>query len=244
MTAKTTTPKRQTGSEIIKVLEATWREIVKRHPELPEVVIITGSGLSMFGAKWAHFSIGYHWVDKGDHDAKRPEMFIAGERLACGGELTLQSMLHEATHAIAAKRGIQDCSRQGRYHNGEFRKIASELGLEYPSDSPDKSIGFSAVTLTEATKTNYANTIKKLDAAINTYLPGFEGLGSGAGGGDGAHKIPGTGRKTKAPGTPNTNNIKYVCECETPRIMRMAKSTFEIASVSCGDCGADFHEAK
>lgn len=243
--ATKTTPKRQTGSEIVKVLEAAWREIVKRHPELPEVVIITGSGLGVFGAKWAHFSIGYHWVDKGDHDAKRPEMFIAGERLACGGELTLQSMLHEATHAIAAKREIQDCSRQGRYHNGEFKKIAVELGLEYAPDSPDKTIGFSAVTLTEATKTNYASTIKKLDDAIKTYLPGFEGLGSGSGasGGDGAHKIPGTGRRPKAPGTTNTNNVKYVCKCETPRIMRMARSTFEIAGVTCRDCDSDFIEA-
>ena len=95
----TQTTKRQTGSEIVKALEGVWREIVKRHPELPDVVMITGSGLDGMGAKWAHFWR-ERWTDKTDKST-RPELFIAGERLACGAKLTVQSMLHEAAHAIA-----------------------------------------------------------------------------------------------------------------------------------------------
>lgn len=236
----TQTTKRQTGSEIVKALEGVWREIVKRHPELPDVVMITGSGLDGMGAKWAHFWR-ERWTDKTDKST-RPELFIAGERLACGAKLTVQSMLHEAAHALAHVREIQDTSRQGRYHNKEFVKCANELGLDYAHEGPDKVIGFSAVTLTEEGEARYAKVIEKLDTAIKTYLPGFEGYvttgGDGSNGGDGAHRIKGV-KRTPIAG-PSRNNIKYVCQCETPRIMRMSKKTFEEAPVMCGACGKDF----
>jgi hypothetical protein len=38
--------------------------------------------------------------------------------------------MHEATHGVAWTRQIADTSRQGRSHNGRFRAIAEELGLE------------------------------------------------------------------------------------------------------------------
>lgn len=237
--------KPQTGSEIVKALEVAWSAIVKRHPEVPGVLMITGSGLDGMGARWAHFWR-ERWMDKNDKTT-RPELFIAGERLACGAELTLQSMLHEATHAVAFVREEQDTSRQNRYHNGTFRKIAGELGLEYTPESPDSTIGFSAVTLTDAAKVNYAKEIAALDKAIRTYLPGFEGYASGGGdssngGGDGAHRIPGA-KRVKTTTSPSRNNIKAVCGCETPRIMRMARSTFEVAPITCGECDATFEES-
>lgn len=243
--ATTKTTKRQTGSELVKALEVVWREIVKRHPELPDVVMITGSGLDMLGAKWAHFWR-ERWTDKSDKST-RPELFVAGERLACGAELTLQSLLHEAAHALAFVREIKDTSRQNRYHNREFVKCANELGLEYAHECPDSVIGFSAVTLTDEAKTAYASVIAKLDAAIKMHLPGFESYGISATGGDGTHTMTGTNgtklrRRTTVTTGPSRNNIKYVCQCETPRIMRMAKSTFEAAPITCGACGKDFEE--
>jgi hypothetical protein len=240
-----TTTKRQTGSEIVKALEGVWREIMKRHPELPDVVIITGSGLDGMGARWAHFWR-ERWMDKEDRST-RPELFIAGERLACGGKLTVQSMLHEAAHALAFVRGIQDTSRQGRYHNKEFVKCANELGLDYTHEGPDKVHGFSAVTLTEEGEARYGRVIEKLDTAIKTYLPvmGFEGYsltgGDGLNGGDGAHRISGVKRRRTT--GPSRNNIKYVCQCETPRIMRMSRRAFEEAPITCGACGREFEEA-
>lgn len=237
--------KRQTGSEIVKALEAVWTEVVKRHPELPDVVMITGSGLDLMGAKWAHFWR-ERWTDRADK-ATRPEMFIAGERLACGAELTLQSILHEAAHALAFVRDEKDTSRQNRYHNKTFVKMAEELGLEYAHETPDSSIGFSAVTLTEAAKVNYAKVITKLDSAIKTYLPGFEDLGSNGSsgtGGDGTHRITGVKRKTTAGQGPSRNNIKAVCACEVPRIIRVARKTFEVAAINCGECGSEFTESE
>ncbi len=245
----TETPTRQSGSEIVAALEAAYADIRSNHPELPEVVWITGSGFAG-GSKWAHFWRD-RWEDKqADETAsdKRAEMFMAGERLACGAELTLQSMLHEAAHALAAVREEQDTSRQHRYHNKTFVKMAEELGLEYAHETPDPSIGFSAVTLREETKAKYAATIEKLDnsikAVLNDPLLAALGIVGGANGNgsDGAHRIP-KGLKPK-PTAKSRNNVKYVCQCEKPRVMRMAPKTFELASITCGECGQDFREAE
>src|SRR6266571_146279 len=56
-------------------------------------------------------------------------MFIAGEGLDRGARGVLGVALHEAAHAAAAVRRIQDTSRQGRYHNVRYRRLAEELGL-------------------------------------------------------------------------------------------------------------------
>lgn len=243
-----TTPTRQSGSEIVKALETAYADIRANHPELPDVVWITGSGLDGISGKWAHFWRD-RWQDRQDdatESDKRAEMFMAGERLACGAELTLQSMLHEAAHALAAVRELQDTSRQHRYHNKTFVKMAEELGLEYKHETPDTTIGFSAVTLTEDAKVKYADTIKTLDSAIKVILDSpwlslLTGTTGGEGGGDGAHRMPkGTKRTTTST---SRNNGKYVCGCETPRILRMAPKTFELAAVECKACGEEFHAA-
>jgi hypothetical protein len=256
--------KRQTGSEIVKCLEVLYAAMRKRHPELPEVVMVTGSGIANGSGKWAHVSIGYHWEDRLAADGtepteshKRNEMFIAGERLACGVEYTLQTMLHECAHLLNVARDVQDCSRQGRYHNMKFVEAAREMGLDYTCTrttdkgktvlDPNPTLGFSAVELVEETKIQYKRELDQLDKAIRAAindpfalgLVGKNGGSGGTGGGDGSHTI---GRKTKAPGTVSRNNVKYVCECEKPRIMRMAASVFADGPISCGMCGSDFHE--
>jgi hypothetical protein len=255
--------KKQTGSEIVKCLEVLYAAIRKRHPELPEVVMVTGSGIANGSGKWAHVSIGYHWEDRHEGDdaaeiVKRNEMFIAGERLACGADYTLQTMLHECAHLLNVVRDVQDCSRQGRYHNMKFVETAREMGLDYLRTrdngkgksvlDPDSTIGFSAVEIKEETKITYKREIESLDKAIRAAindpfalsLVGKIGGGSnGTGGGDGSHTI---GRRARTPGTPSRNNIKYVCGCEKPRIMRMSPSAFAEFPITCGGCGQDFHE--
>jgi hypothetical protein len=103
-----------TGSDLMAALEQTWADIRRRTPELPEVVVVTGTGLSSsalhIDAKWGHFGAD-HWVEgrpteEGQGAAldlsaarRRPELFVAGECLAEGPRQTLQTMLHEAVHA-------------------------------------------------------------------------------------------------------------------------------------------------
>lgn len=248
MATRTRTPKPQTGSQIIKAVEDALTAIRKIHPEVPDMIIITGSGLSGGNSKWAHFWRD-RWTERMADDSvtdKRAELFIAGERFACGAELTLQSLLHECAHALAAAADEQDTSRQNRYHNKTFVKFANMLGLDYMHESPDPMIGFSAVDLTEEAKVTYKDVIAKLDKAIKVQLDDpiisiLKGLGSG-GAGTGGNRIK-RGTLPKTPKAPSRNNVKYVCKCEKPRVMRMAPSVFEIASISCGECGEHFEEA-
>ena len=60
----------------------------------------------------------------------------------------LGTLLHEAAHGLAQARGIQDTSRQGRYHNRRYATLARELGLEVTSVQP---IGWSATTVPDPT---------------------------------------------------------------------------------------------
>lgn len=55
-----------TGSSLIAALEHTWATIRRHHPDLPEVVFITGTGLrhttaTSVDAKWGHFGA-QRWV--------------------------------------------------------------------------------------------------------------------------------------------------------------------------------------
>src|SRR5215213_5360269 len=206
-----------TGSGLIAALEQTWTTIRRRTPELPEVVVVTGTGLSSgavhIDAKWGHFGAD-HWVEGRPTEERqgaaldlsmarrKPELFIAGECLAEGPRQTLQTMLHEAVHALAHARGVKDTSRGGKYHNKrEFIALASELGLTWPDGQrPHPVIGFSEVTLTEQTLADYADILAYLGAAIRLYRDTFrrlgllggqdKGQGEGQGGQDGDGQQP------------------------------------------------------
>lgn len=244
------TPRKATGSSIVAALEATWAAIQSRVPDLPDVVFITGTGLMGRGAKWGHYRR-QGWALRGgdreheDRDAgvrflaggRKPEVFIAGERLATGAENTLQTILHEAAHALAAVRGHSDTSKEGRYHNRTFLVLAEELGLAFEG-TPDATIGYSAVLLTPASREVYADAIGALDAAIVAYLDTFEGLVSGrsrAGNGDGENG------PTVAPTRPKSrNNPRALCGCESPRIIRASRAVLAVGPIVCGVCGEEF----
>ncbi|MFW6033822.1 MAG: hypothetical protein ACOC9R_01695 [bacterium] len=244
-----TVTRAETGSEVVEALEHVWATIRERHPEVPDVVIITGSTFRTGRPVWGHFGPDF-WangrfvvdtagVAEREH---KPELLVSGERLGTGAAETVQTMLHEAAHAVAAARGVQDTSRQHRYHNRRFLEIAEELGLEYRHGGPDPTIGFSAVEITDRARDEYAEVIAELDEAmaLSCDLPGWirEVLG-GSNGGDGVH----VGRRPRDPGKPKTGYRKAVCGCDEPRVIRVAASTLDEAPISCGACGEDFHLA-
>jgi hypothetical protein len=183
-----------TGSGLIAALEQTWADIRRRTPQLPEVVVVTGTGLSSsavhIDAKWGHFGADHgvegRPTEEGQGAAldfsaarRKPELFISGECLAEGHRQTLQTMLHEAVHALAHARGVKDTSRGGKYHNRrEFVALAGELGLAWPDGQrPHPVIGFSEVQLTEQTVADYADTLAYLRTAIRLYRDTFRRLG-------------------------------------------------------------------
>jgi len=249
MTTKTKTAKTgtTTGSALVRALEAVWDQIRRHHPELPEVVIITGSGLLGGLPRWGHFWA-ERWQDRAAKDGggavsivnRKAELFVAGERLATGAEATVQTMLHEAAHTLAQMRGIKDTSRQGRWHNRQFLAMAEELGLTYQGEHADPVIGFSAVVMTEATKARYAKVIERLDAAIVAFLAAPSFIETGKDGETGVRRVGGHtggdgGEKPKS-----RNNLKAVCSCEPARIIRVSRSVLEAGAITCGVCGEAF----
>jgi hypothetical protein len=237
-TTETDATENATGSTVVRLLEKVWARIREDHPELPEVVIITGSGL--FGAsKWGHFRAEGWKVREEGSAPRRHELFLAGEALAKGASQVLQTMLHEGAHTLAKVRGVQDTSRQNRWHNATFRKLAEEMGLEHKGSQADSSHGFSFVTLTEATKDRYQDLLTELDTEIRLtcHLPLW--LGGEDGEGNGGEKITGKPRTTE-PST--SNNVKLTCECEQPNIVRASKKVAEKLVVRCDDCEQLFED--
>jgi hypothetical protein len=245
-----------TGSGLIAALEQTWADLRRRTPQLPEVVVVTGTGLSSaavhLDAKWGHFGAD-HWVQghptEAGHGAaldlsaarRKPELFIAGECLAQGPRQTLQTMLHEAVHALAHARGVNDTSRGGTYHNKRaFVALAVELGLAWPQGQrPHPVVGFSEVQLTEPTLADYADTLAHLGAAIRLYRDTFRRLGL-LGGQDHGKGPDGQDGDGQQPTGKAGERFKVACGCQPPRSFGIRAKPYTPGPITCAVCGQDF----
>lgn len=241
--ATQTAERETTGSAVVRLMEKVHARIRQNHPGVPAVVIVTGAGTGPLGGKWGHFRPQGWDAKDGETTTRIHEMFMAGETLAKGARQVLQTMLHESAHAECEALGIQDTSRQGRWHNKAFLSKAQEFGLEYRKDKANPQIGYSEVVLTDETLDEYSDLLAELDAEIHLMvrLPGWLGGQDDEGeseGGEGMGKAP----KTTEPKV-NTNNIKCVCECEEPNIIRMSRKVLDQEVVNCGDCDALFRAA-
>lgn len=220
-----------TGSRIIAALEAAWRDIQAQHPEVHDVIMITGTSRQKDGDRWGH-----HWPQRwrlADAEDRMPELFAAGELLALGGRHIVQTLIHEAAHDLAYVRGIQDTSRQGRYHNRRFSQLAAELGLT-PPEKPHNVHGLYDVALGDKTAARYAATIKALDAAALAYLDDLtEVTTSGEDGDEGE-----TSGKTTGGRSGKRHAVE--CACEPPRRLQLTPKALDDGAVLCGNCREPF----
>jgi hypothetical protein len=212
------TPTRQLESgtvtgPLVVAIECTWAAIQERHPDVPDVVLTLGNGSARPGQlTLGHFHDG-KWATG---ETRMPELFVGGEGLARGPRAVLGTLLHEATHGVAATRSIKDTSRQGRYHNTRFRDLATELGIRVERDP---RIGWSITTVPDTTAQHYGDQIAALDAAIK------------------AHRLAdvhGAGRTT------SNNGLVATCECDPPRKVRLSRTAYDAGAITCGACEADF----
>lgn len=226
MNASTDTAPSQapTGSRIIAVFEHAWSVIRERHPDVPPVVVITGTGRESRGyATLGHFGAG-RWQHTG---GRLPELFIAGELLAglgghSGGRTVLKTLLHEAAHGLAHTRRVKDCSRQNRYHNNRFAALARELGLTSP-EKPHPTLGYSCATLEDEAAATWQDVISAIDAA----------------------RLPHLGELFTAPASAATATragarFTVACACEPRRSLSITPRQFETAPLICGACRAEF----
>lgn len=235
---ETAPAERHTGSTVVKLIERVWDRIRADHPELPEVVVTTGSGE---GVKWGHFRP-ESWKLEGQ-EGRFHEFFLSSEALAKGSTQVLQTTIHEAVHTLNRTRKVQDTSRQGRWHNAAFRKTAEELGLEHKGAAADKSHGFSFVTLTEDTKVKYADLLAELDCELKLtgLLPFW--LGGKDEEDQGGEKITGKPKKTEGEGSTQSGNLKATCSCAEPIIIRLSRKVLDLGVVKCDACGELFTAA-
>jgi curved DNA-binding protein CbpA len=208
----------EAASRVLSVLEDTWQAIRARHPQVPPVVIIIGSGTTGRDARWGHYDP-KRWTVTAT--GTLAEILISGEGLRRDPRAVLGTLLHEAAHALAAARGIKDTSRQGRYHNRHYKTLAEELGLHADHDT---TIGWSLTTVPGPTADAYARHLARLTAALTLWRHG-------------EHRATGTGTGT-GNGTRTTNLIAAMCP--RGRSIRIAASTLAAAPVTCGACDRDF----
>ncbi|HEV2377578.1 MAG TPA: J domain-containing protein [Streptosporangiaceae bacterium] len=199
------------ASRILKVLEDVWLEIRRRHPEVPRVVIIIASGTDGKQARLGHHAPG-RWNVAGE---ARAEIMVSGEGLRRSPRDVLGTLLHEAAHALAAERGIQDTSRQGRYHNARYAALAQELGIEV---TKDPRFGWTTTTVPDPTAAAYAAQLRALQEAMTLWRQA---------------EAPTTGTTRR-----NTNLIAAICPCG--RSIRVAASTLAAAPIRCEACTGSF----
>jgi len=119
---------------------------------------------------------------------------------------------HEAAHELADQRRIQDTSRQGRYHNQRFKRLAEELGLRVEHHP---TLGWSPTTLPDVTADSYAPVIAALEEALTV---------------DRAGEL--------TPSAARLNSVACVCSCG--RRIRIARSVLARGPVMCGVCSESF----
>lgn len=216
------------ASPLVLAVENAWAHIQERHNDVPDVVVTLGSGIMAKGLKLGHFAPDA-WA-KGGEDARIHELFVGGEGLMLGAQHVMGTLLHEAAHAAAEARGIKDCSRNGRYHNSNFKAIAEELHIEVHHD---KDLGWSTTTLPEDTADMYEGAIFELDMAITAYRAGAViSTGTTAGAQPTAQPIRKGGRAS------SNNGVSLTCNCG--RRIRVSNTVAEMGGITCNLCGGEF----
>lgn len=246
-------PQLATGAALVARLERLYRAIQARHPELPDVVIITGSGLTARGLTLGHYGRDF-WLradgtiavsEDGDivDETRMGELFIAGETLHYGAERVLQTLLHEAAHVLGAARGVVNTNRAGR-HLVEFKELATELGLVWPEGKPaHRTLGFSDMELSDETLAAYAADVVEFAAGLPVTMDTLTRLGlvvaNPTDTGAEAPKLAPLPTGVRAPRKgPDRNNLRLSCGCG--RVVRASRSVLALGPINCGVCGGEF----
>jgi hypothetical protein len=203
-----------TSAALVGALESAWTAIRTAHPEIPAAIIVIGSGSSSTKAnelKYGHFA-SLRWQHG---DTRLPEVLVSGEGLRRTPAEVFTTLLHEAAHGLADVRGIQDTSRQGRWHNRHFANLASELGL---TATKDDKLGWSPCILRPETANRFSSVLNELGQAMRAFRHPEELV-----------------VKTR---TNNNNGAVLTCDC--PRKIRTSVKVADEGPILCGNCDSPF----
>jgi len=205
-------------SPIVAALERAWAGIAREHPDVPaRVAFALGSGTAGRSGVWlkGHYAAG-RWRHR-DSSELAHEVFVSGELLGHNARDVLATLLHEAAHAVAYERNVQDTSRGGRYHNARYRALATELGLTVEQAG---AIGWSRTTMPDTTAARYQRELTVLERALTASRQ---------------PEIAGRYGRTN-----HNNGVALTCSC--PRRIRVARSVAEQGPIHCGVCEQSFRE--
>jgi hypothetical protein len=209
-----TDPTRRAVATLIAALEDAWNSIRAHHPQIPPAVVIVGPGTGTgLPAEWGHYST-LRWQHT-DSKTDYSEVMVAGEALSENVREVLGTLLHEAAHALADTLSIKDTSRQGRWHNKHFARLATDLGLTATKDAAN---GYTT-SLPDLTAERYASTLIALSSAITVFR----------------HPVAAKPKKKRE----NSNNPIPI-ECACPRKIRVAPTVLETGPITCDVCEHQF----
>ena len=203
------------ASKMIAALEKTWQRVRRSHPDLPPAVMIVASGSEGVRLKkWGHWAA-LRWRVVEGRDVG--EVLVAGERLQAGAQAVLETLLHEAAHALAFARRIPDTSRNGRYHNLRYKLLAEAVGLTV---AKDEMYGYTLTDLRPETIARYQPELAVLERAC-------------------------TGYRRRLTTDDDENGTKggrllLECHCAPPRKLRVSPKIAEAGPILCGVCDAEF----
>ena len=165
---------------------------------------------------YGHYSVSPIWTVNGEE--KKHEINIGAGTLDRDIEYTVATLLHEMCHYYDdTVLNVQDCSRQGTYHNKQFKATAESVGL----------------IVTKSDKYGYAHTAPSdsliewiLDNDIQEIKLNRNEGGVRITGGNNTGNSNGTAGKIG-----NSHSTKYQC----PACGNSVRATKKL-NVICGDC--------
>ncbi|MGW4486282.1 hypothetical protein ACWEOE_20855 [Amycolatopsis sp. NPDC004368] len=245
------TPELGPTTRVMHAMEQLWAEIRRRHPDVPEAILVLASGtMGTTTEIHGHFARSRWHVGPGVDP--RAEFFLGAEGLRRPAPEILATTLHEAAHGLAATRDIVDVS-DGRYHNKRFAALAHELGVR--AEQADR-IGWSATTALPATIDAYGPELRLLEKALTVWRHTEQEVAvraqaapPGPTDPDQPDEIdpapapivitPVDGRGAHRGGP---NYVAAICGCDKPRRIRAARSILELGPITCSLCYAPFTE--
>ena len=215
---------------LMGALADIWSAIRGHHPTVPDVVLLPAPSPHGDRAVLGHFAA-LRWQGREEEGRRLHEVIVVAEHLNRSPEDILETLLHEAAHALNFEAGIRDCSKS-QYHNRSYKEAAEGLGLVVTQVA---HYGFALTTLPPETAHRYKEETEALRSVLihRIHEPALLPTGPSVPTGDAPPPDSGGGGHSRS--------RKATCAC--PFIIRVSKSVIEATEIRCMTCGAPFRLA-
>ena len=219
---------------LVTALARIWGAIRKRHPEVPGVVLLPAPNPHGNANVLGHFAALRWSARKAQDSAVVHEVIVVAEHLNRTPEDILETLLHEAAHAMNFERKIKDCSAS-QYHNQRFKAAAEELGLVVDQVP---HYGFARTCLAPETAPCYQSETETLATVLihrRAFIlpPASPPAPPGDGGDD----------DQDSDTTDNSKGRMRKAVCKCGYIIRASRKVLSATTVSCSCCDGPFEIA-